>query len=227
MITYEGNIGVISPVDAIKNALLLGLDVALIRARHYNEDVQKCVNNSIIDGMEMRQEIEELAEICNKIDKDITIIPYNEFRDGFLPYKSLTANEGLLLHTFTLQSRDSTYDSSLYTYPVALEHKCKDSIIEEVTYINDINVREDPTKPFKVYSKKYKAFVHIVLFLEFISMDQLEKRSYTLFADGNSKFGATYAWSCCYDNIAEQLVLCKRYNNKSLNGKDNNTCGKC
>jgi len=180
-------------VDAIKNTLLLGLDVALIRARYYNEDVQKYINNSIVGRMEIRQEIKELVEICNKTDKDITIIPYNEFRDGFLPYKSLTANKGLLLHTFTLQSRDSTYDSLLYTYPVVLGYKCKDSIVREVTYINNINVREDPTKSFKVYSKKYKAFVHVVLFLEFISMDQLEKRSYTLFADSNSKFGATYA----------------------------------
>ena len=68
------------------------------------------------------------------------IVPHSEFRDGFLPHKSLTANEGLLLHTFTLQSRDSTYDSSSYTYPVSLGHKSKDIMVSEITYINDVNI---------------------------------------------------------------------------------------
>ena len=90
---------------------------------------------------------------------------------NFLPCKSLAANKGLLLHTFTLQSRDSTCDSSIYTYPVSLGHKYKDSMIEEITHINDIKNREDLTRLFKVYSKKHDKFVNIVLFLEFISMD--------------------------------------------------------
>ena len=90
-----------------------------------------------------------------------------------LPYKSLTPNEGLFLHTFTLQSRDSTYDSSIYTYPVSLGHKSKDSVVSEITYINDINNREDPTRSFKVCSKKHDSFVNVVLLLEFISMDQI------------------------------------------------------
>ena len=100
-------------------------------------------------------------------------------------------------------------------------------MVAEITYINDINNREDPTRPFKVYSKKHDSFVNVVLFLEFISMDQIEKRSYTLFAGGNSKFGATCAWSCCYDDIADRLVPCKRCNDKSLKGEDNKTCSKC
>ena len=131
--------------------------------------------------------------MCNKTAKNVIIILCSEFRDGFLLCKSLIVNEVLLLHTFTLQSRDSTHDFSIYTYPVSLGYKYKDSVIGEITYINDINNREDPTRPFKVYSKKHDKFVNIVLFLELISMDQIEKCSCTLFAGSNSKFGATYA----------------------------------
>ena len=116
--------------------------------------MQCCVNNTIADGLETRNEIIELAKKCNLTGKIICMIPYREFRDAFLPCKSLTANEGLLLHTLTLQSRDSTYDSAMRTCPVALGHKSKDSMVAEMAYINDINNKEDPTRPFKVYSKK-------------------------------------------------------------------------
>ena len=58
-------------------------------------------------------------------------------------------------------------------------------------------------------------------------MDQLEKRSYTLFAGGNSKFGATYSWSCNYEDIVDKLVTCKRCYNKLLKGDNKNACNKC
>ena len=224
---YESNLGIILPSDAVKNALLLGLDVALTRSTNCIEDVQHCINDTMSDGLEMRNEIIKLAKICNLTGKTTCITPYREFRDGFLPYTSLTANEGLLLHTLTLQSRDSTYDSATYTYPVALGHKSKDSMVAETAYINDINNKEDPTRPFKVYSKKHKSFINCVLCHQYFSMDQIEKRAHTLFAAGNSKFGATFAWSCCYDDIAKRLVSCKTCNNKSLKGEDSNTCSKC
>ena len=131
-----------------------------------------------------------------------------------------------MLRTFTLQSRDLTHDSSIYTYPVLLGHKCNDSMIGEITCSNNINNREDPMRPFKVYSKKHNKFVNIVLFLELISIDQIEKCSYILFAGSNSNFGATYTWSCWYDDIADRLVPYKRCNRKSLKGEDNKTCSK-
>ena len=96
--------------------------------------------------------------------KTICIIPYCEFRDVFLLYKRLVANESLLLHMLTLQSRNSTHDSAMCTYPVALGHKSKDSMVTEMAYINDINNKEDPTRPFKVYSKKHKSFINCVLY---------------------------------------------------------------
>ena len=53
--------------------------MALIRVSHYNEDIQKCVNNAIVDGMETRNEIKELAEMCNKTGKNVMIAPCSEF----------------------------------------------------------------------------------------------------------------------------------------------------
>ena len=76
---HDGDLGVMLPVDAVKNALLLGLDVALVRASHYNEDMQKCVNNAIVDGMEIRNKFKELAELHNKIAKNFMIVLYSEF----------------------------------------------------------------------------------------------------------------------------------------------------
>ena len=90
------------PIDPVKNALLLGLDVALVRARHVNEDISKCNNNAIVDGLGIQKEIKELADTCNATYKDACMLPHIEFRDGFLPCTSLTTSEGLLLHTFTL-----------------------------------------------------------------------------------------------------------------------------
>ena len=67
-------LGMILPVDAVKNALLLGLDIALIRASHYNEDIQKYVNNAIVNRMEICNEIKELAELCNKTAENVMIV---------------------------------------------------------------------------------------------------------------------------------------------------------
>ena len=80
-------------------------------------------------------------------------------------------DEGLLLHTFTLQSRDSTRDSSSFTYPAALGHKSKDNIITETSPINSIDAAENPSKPFKVYLKIHNTFISVILFLQFASMD--------------------------------------------------------
>ena len=54
---HNGNLGVISAVRAVKNALLLGFDLVFIRAKHYFEDNKKCVNNSVVDGKETQKGI--------------------------------------------------------------------------------------------------------------------------------------------------------------------------
>ena len=224
---YDGDLCVISAVEAIKNALLLGLNISLIRAHHCVEDMDKCVNNAVVHGKNMRKEIMKLAEKCNKTGIEIVIIPCSQFRDGFLPCKSVATNAGLLLHTLTFQSIDSTYDSSICTYPIALGTKSKNSMITETKYIKDWNQREDPNKPFKVYSKAHKCFLNVVLYNQYMSMDQIEKRSFALFSGGNSKYGAYFGHSCCFYDIANRFIPCKGCNNKSLKGQDNDKCHKC
>lgn len=66
---------------------------------------------------------------------------------------------------------DSTFDNAICTYPIALGHKSKDNMITERSCINDINNREDPMFPFKVYSEKEKACIWVVLMFQFINMD--------------------------------------------------------
>ena len=145
----------------------------------------------------------------------------------FLPYKSLAANESLLAHAMTVQSRDSTCNSLIYTYPFALGNKSKDSMINETTHTNDINNREDPTMLFKVCSKLHKSFACVVLRIQFMSIDQIEKRSHALFSGGNSKFDVSCSHNCCFDDVSDQLVPCRTCNNKSLKREDSNKCSKC
>ena len=66
-------------------------------------------------------------------------------------------------------------------------------MVAETAHINDINNEEDPTRLFKVYSKKHKLFINCVSYHQYFSMDQIEKRAHTLFSAGNSKFGAAFA----------------------------------
>ena len=121
----------------------------------------------------------------------------SEFCDGFALHKSLIANEGLLLHATTIQSRDLSYDFSLCAYPLVVGNNSKDSMIVETTCTNDINNREDLTKPFEAHSKLHKTFTCVVLCMQFMSMDQIEKQSHALFSDSNSKFSTYYCHNCC------------------------------
>ena len=41
----DGNLGITSVVDTPKNALTLRLNLVFIRAKHYIEDIEKCINN--------------------------------------------------------------------------------------------------------------------------------------------------------------------------------------
>ena len=99
---HDSDLSIISAVKAAKNSLLLSLDLALIRANHYLEEIEKCANNSVVDSKKPREEIKQLSENCNKIGHGITIVLCSAFRDGFAPRKSLTVNEGLLSHALTI-----------------------------------------------------------------------------------------------------------------------------
>ena len=44
-VTYDKDLDVILPIDPAKNTLLLGLDAALMKAKHFSEDMLKWENN--------------------------------------------------------------------------------------------------------------------------------------------------------------------------------------
>ena len=69
--------------------------------------------------------------------------------------------------------------------------------------------------------------MYAVPYNQFTSMDQIEKQSHTLFSGGNSKFGAYYGHSCCFNDIKDRFVSCETCNNKLLKGIDNDKCSKC
>ena len=97
----------------------------------------------------------------------------------------MTNKDGLALHVLTLLSIDSTVDNSTCTCPITLGYKQKQHITTETTHIEEMNKLQDPFNPIKVCSKDCGRYTSVVLLCGFISMDQIEKRSYTLFSAGN------------------------------------------
>ena len=104
---------------------MLGLKVARIRVGHVEEDLESIKRNCISEGMGVQIDTRNLANQCKETQEDINTIVYSEFRDGFLPYSLMTNADGLLLHTLTLLSIDSTVDNSIYAHPITLGHKQK------------------------------------------------------------------------------------------------------
>ena len=51
--THDGNLCVMNAVEDAKNSSLLGFNIALIRDKHYDEDIERCVNNSVANGKKM------------------------------------------------------------------------------------------------------------------------------------------------------------------------------
>ena len=80
---------------------------------------------------------------------------------------------------------------------------------------------------FKICSKNQNTYIQVVLLLQFISMDQLEKRLHTLFSGGNNKYEATYIWSCNYEDIQDKLISCEGCSLKLLKGENNKKYTKC
>ena len=104
-------------------------------------------------------------------DKFARVVPYIEFCNRFLPYKSLIACNRLLLCVFTLQARDAAFNNAKCTCSIALGYETKNNIALDTSCIDGINKREASKLPFKVYSKKQNACVWVVLLLQFISID--------------------------------------------------------
>ena len=57
-------LSVILPMHTIKNALMIGLDMAMIRASHAEEDLMNNKNNCVSDGHGLKREIRHLTKKC-------------------------------------------------------------------------------------------------------------------------------------------------------------------
>ena len=82
---------------------MISFDVVLIRVKNTENYIKSMTNNFISKGYRVQKQIKELASSYKKIDKNLYIKVYKEFRDGFFSHTILNSNEGILLYTLTLQ----------------------------------------------------------------------------------------------------------------------------
>ena len=122
LIQRDNNLSIIVIYEPDVNALMIGVKVKLIRARHVDEDVSDLKDNVISDGHGFPEEFKKLTCKCNVFDKDFHVLIYKEFRDGITPCTSLTTSDGLLLHNFTLKRINSTNGNAICTCPITLGH---------------------------------------------------------------------------------------------------------
>ena len=80
-VQHENNLSVITPNAPVRNALMLGIKVKLIIARHEDEDVGDLKNNVVCHGHGLLIDIKKLAFKCNMLDKDVCMLICKEFRD--------------------------------------------------------------------------------------------------------------------------------------------------
>jgi len=77
------NMTVIKSEDTLKNTLMIRLDIALLKAKTIEDDINSILNNLIGNRRELQKEIKALANLYNEIDDNTCITIYKEFRDGF------------------------------------------------------------------------------------------------------------------------------------------------
>ena len=119
------------------------------------------------------------------LNDDLNTAVFSEFLDGFSPHSSLTSKGSLILHSFTFQSTNSINYSRMNACPITLGHKAGGSMLAETTCIEEIEKFMNPSAPLKVFSIKHGKCTSVVLLCSFVSMDQIEKRQFSLFPDGN------------------------------------------
>lgn len=174
-IAVNSNFSVISPMHLIKNTLMIGLDVAAIRASHVEDDLMNNKNNCISDGHRLKMEIRDLAEKCMNLNDDLNMLVFSEFRDRFSLCVNLTSKGSLLLHAFTLLLTDATVDCHMNTHPITLGHRARDDILTETASIEEMNKLENLNSPSKVYLRKHRRCASVVLLCSFMSIDQIKK----------------------------------------------------
>ena len=67
---HDNNLSVIAPDESVRNALMLGVKVKLIIARHMDEDISEVKYNVASDGHGLLEDVKKLACKCNVFDKD-------------------------------------------------------------------------------------------------------------------------------------------------------------
>ena len=65
---------VVSPVEAVKNALMFSLKVARIRIGHVEEDLELIKRNCTSEGVGAQTDTRNLANKCNETQADINMI---------------------------------------------------------------------------------------------------------------------------------------------------------
>ena len=108
----------------------------------------------------------------------------------------------------------------MHTCPITLGHKATSSVFTKTTYIEEINKLENPCTPKKVYSRKHGRHTLVELLCSFVSIDQIEKREFTLFLAGNGYWGPIFGWSCNCKDFKDKLPSCKSCSNKLLKGEN-------
>ena len=83
VIVVISNFSVISHAHAIENALMIGLDVAIIRASHAEENLMNNKNIYISDGHRLKRKIRDLVEKCMNLNDDLNILVFQNFDMDF------------------------------------------------------------------------------------------------------------------------------------------------
>ena len=113
--TIECNLTIVQPIDVIKNDLIIGLDIIMIRSRHVDEDLSSTKKIFIGSAKGVQIEIKELMARCSSVNKDADTLVVKKFKDGLNSNHGSNSNDSVILHTLTLQPIDSTIDNSTHT----------------------------------------------------------------------------------------------------------------
>ena len=113
-------------------------------------------------GEGLKKELRKLASLCDESDDDLKrhIICTTEFRDDFNPCNRNNANNSFTFHTLSIIPIGSSLNSNELTHAITIGNKNKDSMIDEMAYIEILNKLMDPTNKIIFCSAKKRIHVH-------------------------------------------------------------------
>ena len=107
----------------------------IIRANNMEEDLYSIKYDYVSVSHGKYEDILALAEWYENSNEEINTWKFSEFRDSFLLCASLTTKDSLILYVITFYLMNSAINNVIYNYPIMLEHKNKDNVFNENTYI--------------------------------------------------------------------------------------------